>query len=165
MRNKIFTNLGIKPSTAWWGIAILIGFGFAFPNLKAHQDTVNQEWKENKKLESKNSKLQRQFEFEEQQAEIANKRYQSCLPVVGEYMKNGTHYFTGLREGDKPTDRITKEPLPTGTVVCDANGTTGVIGDDGKVGFLAYTGNRDIIQSRLKRFRGSQFSQPVINGN
>ncbi|OKH35021.1 hypothetical protein NIES2101_38120 [Calothrix sp. HK-06] len=165
MQHEILSKLRIKPSTVGWGVAVLTGLIFAFPNLKAYQDDVNQEWKENKNLESKNSKLQRQFEFEQQQAEIANKRYESCLPVVGEFMRNGTHYFTGLREGDKPTDRITRELLPSGTVVCDANGTTGVIGSDGKVGFLAYTGNRDIIQSRLKRFRGSQFSQPVIRGN
>ncbi|MGB6298678.1 MAG: hypothetical protein WBF90_21190, partial [Rivularia sp. (in: cyanobacteria)] len=64
-------------------------------------------------------------------------------------------------DGDKPKDRITGKVLPTGTVICDAHGTTAVINDNGAATYTAYTGNRDVVQARLKRFRGSQYSQPV----
>ncbi|MGI2907688.1 hypothetical protein [Tolypothrix sp. VBCCA 56010] len=105
--------------------------------------------------------LTREAEMEKAQAEVANERYKQCLPVVGENYRNGTHYFAGLVEGSVPTDRITGKPLPTGTVICDASGTTAVIDEKGAVKATAYTGDRDVVQSRLKRFRGSQYSQPV----
>ena len=92
---------------------------------------------------------------------IVTFRYKSCLPVVGEEYRNGTHYFTGLKEGDKPIDRISGKPLPQGTVICDGHGVTTVVDEEGKVSYTAYTGNRDVVQARLKRFRGSQYSQPV----
>ena len=164
MQHELLTKLRIKPSTVGWGIAILVGFVLAFPNIQAHQAANRESQKDIAQRELKANILERQLEFEQRQAVVAEKRYESCLPVVGESLKNGTHYFSGLREGDIPTDRITGEPLPTGTILCDANGTTGVIDEGGKLGFLAYTGNRNIIQARLNRFRGSQFSQPVIGG-
>ncbi len=95
---------------------------------------------------------------------MANKRYEACLPVVGEYYRNNTHYFTGLKENDIPLDRITKQPFAKGTVVCDAHGLTGVIDENGRISNVAFTGDRNLVQKRLQRFRGSQYSQPILEG-
>jgi hypothetical protein len=165
MQHEILTKLRIKPSTLGWGCAVLVGFAFAYPSIKAHQSAIAIDREDNTKRELKASSLERELEFEQRQAAVANKRYESCLPVVGEFMRNNTHYFTGLREGDIPVDRITKKSLPKGTVICDAHGNSGVIDDAGKVAFTAYTGDRDLVQKRLARFKGSQYSQPVIGGN
>ncbi len=164
MQHKILPKLRIKPSTLGWGIAILVGFIFAYPNIQAHQSANRESQKDIAQRELKADILERQLEFEQRQALVAEKRYESCLPVVGESLKNGTHYFSGLQEGDIPTDRITKKPLPKGTVICDAHGSTGVINENGEIAFTAYTGNRDLVQKRLTRFKGSQYSQPVIGG-
>jgi hypothetical protein len=106
----------------------------------------------------KQSQLEQQFEFENEQALVAEGRYKKgCLPVVATIYP---HKYVAITLGQVIKDRITKKPLPNGSVVCDANGTTGVIGD-GKVGAIAFTGDRDMVAKRLKRFRGGTYSQPI----
>jgi hypothetical protein len=154
-------DLGIKPSNLLFGGLLIIGAIASIPSIQKHQARIDLIRDDIKAREAKAEALDRQLQFEKRQAEIANERYKSCLPVVGNEYRNGTHYFTGLKEGDKPKDRITRKYLPTGTVVCDAHGNSGVIDEKGAVAYTAYTGNRDVVQARLKRFRGSQYSQPV----
>lgn len=154
-------DIGIKPSNLMFGGLLVIGAIASIPSIQKHQARTDLIRADIKQREAKAEALDRQLEYEQRQAEVANKRYKSCLPVVGDEYRNGTHYFTGLKEGDKPKDRITGKYLPTGTVICDAHGTTAVIDDNGAATYTAYTGDRDIVQARLKRFRGSQYSQPV----
>ncbi|WP_144427392.1 hypothetical protein [Nostoc piscinale] len=108
----------------------------------------------------KQTKLEQQLAFEEEQAKIADTRYtKGCLPIVaGEYPNIR---YVSIFEGQTLTDRHTETPLPSGTVVCDGQGNTGVVEDNGVVGAIAFTGNRDVIAKRLKRFRGGIYSQPV----
>ena len=155
-------SLGIKPSNLLFGGLLVIGAIASIPSIQKHQARTDLIRADIKAREAKASALLRQFEYEQRQAEVANKRYKSCLPVVGKEYRNGTHYFTGLKEGDKPKDRISLKYLPSGTVVCDAHGVTGVINQDGAVSYTAYTGDRDVVQARLKRIKNSQYSQPVI---
>ncbi len=154
-------DLGIKPSNLLFGGLLIVGAIASIPSIQKHQRRIDLVREDIKAREAKAEALDRQLQFEKRQAEIANERYKSCLPVVGNEYRNGTHYFTGLKEGDKPKDRITGKVLPTGTVICDAHGTTAVIDDKGAATYTAYTGDRDVVQARLKRFRGSQYSQPV----
>jgi hypothetical protein len=106
--------------------------------------------------------LEQQLEFEKEQAKIADSRYESgCLPIVATVYP---HKYVTIVQGKVIQDRITRNPLPKGTVVCDANGNTGVIGDGGKVEVIAFTGNRDLVATRLKRFRGGTYSQPIDSG-
>ena len=154
-------DFGIKPTNLLFGGLLIIGAIASIPSIQKHQARTDLIRADIKQREAKASALDRQLEFEQRQAEVANKRYKTCLPIVGEEYRNGTHYFTGLKEGDKPIDRISGKYLPTGTVVCDAHGNSGVINEDGAVSYTAYTGDRDVVQARLKRFRGSQYSQPV----
>ena len=155
-------SMGIKPSNLMFGGLLIIGAIASIPSIQKHQARTDLIRADIKARESRAEALLRQLEYEQRQAEVANKRYKSCLPVVGEEYRNGTHYFTGLKKGDKPKDRITGDYLPTGTVICDAHGTTAVINQDGAVSYTAYTGDRDVVQARLKRFKNSQYSQPVI---
>jgi hypothetical protein len=108
------------------------------------------------------SKLEQQFQFEKEQAQIAEGRYKvGCLPVVATVYP---HKYVSITKGQIIKDRITKQPLSAGSVVCDANGTTGVIDQEGNVGTLAFTGNRDLVATRLRRFRGGTYSQPIVQG-
>lgn len=110
----------------------------------------------------KQIKLEQQLEFEKQQAKIADARYENgCLPsVIGHYPDV---QYVSIYEGQELTDRRTKQPLPSGTVVCDGQGNTGVI-QNGVVGQIAFTGNRDLIGKRLGRFRGGVYAQPIDGG-
>jgi hypothetical protein len=155
------SDLGIKPSNLLFGGLLIVGGIASIPSIQKHQARIDLIRDDIKAREAKSEALLRQLQYEQRQAEVANKRYKSCLPVVGNEYRNGTHYFTGLKDGDKPKDRITGKVLPTGTVICDAHGTTAVIDDNGAATYTAYTGDRDVVQARLNRFRGSQYSQPV----
>jgi hypothetical protein len=106
--------------------------------------------------------LEQQLEFELELATIADARYKTgCLPIVATVYP---HKYVTIVKGKVIIDRITLNPLPKGTVVCDANGNTGVIADGGKVAAIAFTGNRDLVATRLKRFRGGTYSQPIDTG-
>ncbi|MGB6301545.1 MAG: hypothetical protein WBF90_35925 [Rivularia sp. (in: cyanobacteria)] len=163
-RNVLF-EAGVKPTNLAFGGLLLVSLLLSIPSLQKWRTRNNLIRTEIKQRESLVAELERQVSFEKRQALVANKRYKACLPVVGSQFQNGTHYFTGIKEGDKPKDKITGKNLPSGTIVCDAHGNTGVVGKNGAITYLAYTGDRNIIQSRLKRFRGSQYSQPVIPNN
>jgi len=161
-RSYSINELGLKPQLIIWSGVIGLGVLISIPKVNQINYTREMRVREIKALNLKQEELERELRFEQQQEMIANKRYKSCLPVVGQEFKNGTHYFTGISEGQEITDRITDKPLPQGVVVCDIHGVTGVLDSEGKVKNIAYTGDRKVIQTRLKRFRGSQYSQPIV---
>lgn len=111
----------------------------------------------------KHIKLEQQFQFEQEQAKIADARYErGCLPsVVGHYPNIR---YVSIYEGQVLSDRHTNQSLPPGTVVCDGQGNTGVINESGVVGKIAFTGNRDLIAKQLGRFRGGIYAQPIDGG-
>lgn len=154
---------GLNPAQGFFIVAGVIAVGLSYPSFVRHQARIEQDKAVIEQATAQRRELQIQFQSEKEQASIANERYKTCLPVVGEEMRNGTHYFSGIQKGVVIHDRITGRPLVRGTVICDAFGQTAVIGEDGTPNHFAFTGDRNVIQSRLKRFRGSQFSQPVAN--
>ncbi|MCC5653050.1 hypothetical protein LC609_25260 [Nostoc sp. XA013] len=140
------------------GASLLYSSGDIQRNMGAISD-IKQSIAQNSKQQTL---LEQQFEFEKQQAIIADARYKTgCLPIVATVYP---HKYVTIVQGKVILDRITLNPLPKGTVVCDANGNTGVIGDEGKVEAIAFTGNRDLVATRLKRFRGGTYSQPIDEG-
>lgn len=161
----VFFSRKPKPLNIAFGSAVIVALIFSFPTFQKYQSKMAEIRSDVAKQETRVQALERELEFEQRQAEVANKRYESCLPVVGKFFRNGTHYFTGIKEGETPKDRITGKPFPKGTVVCDAHGTTGVIDENGQIAFTAYTGDRTKVKQRLERFKGSQYSQPVIGGD
>ncbi|MGB3641681.1 MAG: hypothetical protein WBA39_29505 [Rivularia sp. (in: cyanobacteria)] len=158
----IWNSTGLSPVQGFFIVAGVLAVVTSYPSFIKHQARIENDKAALQKIEGQRRNLSRQFQAEQEQAKIANQRYATCLPVVGEQYQNGTHYFSGIQTGTVIFDRISNKPLPTGTVICDANGTTGVIGDKGAVTFTAFTGDRNVIQKRLKRFRGSQYSQPIV---
>jgi hypothetical protein len=140
------------------GASLLYSSGDIQRNVGAIAD-IKQSIAENSKQQKI---LEQQLEFEKEQATIADARYKSgCLPIVATVYP---HKYVTIVKGKVILDRITLNPLPKGTVVCDANGNTGVIGLRGAVEAIAFTGNRDLVATRLKRFRGGTYSQPIDKG-
>lgn len=159
---EVLRTANIKLSSLAFVTAGTVALIVSLPSLRSYQAQMDKVRQEVSATQLKTDALERESEFEKAQAVIANERYKQCLPVVGEAYKNGTHYFAGLVALSVPTDRVTGKPFPPGTIVCDAHGVTAVIDAEGKVSFTAYTGDRDVVQKRLKRFKGSEYSQPVI---
>lgn len=62
------------------------------------------------------------------------------------------------------THRKTGLPLPEGTRVCDGFGNASVLGKDGRPTEIFFTGNRDLVADRERRFVGSKYAQPVTKG-
>ncbi|WP_152591913.1 hypothetical protein [Nostoc sphaeroides] len=140
------------------GVSLLYSSGDIQRNMGAVSD-IKQSIAENSKQQTI---LEQQLEFEKEQATIADARYKTgCLPIVATVYP---HKYVTIVQGKVIQDRITRNPLPRGTVVCDANGNTGVIADRGEVEAIAFTGNRDLVATRLKRFRGGTYSQPIDTG-
>lgn len=140
------------------GASLLYSSGDIAQNMGAISD-IKQSIAENSKQQTI---LEQQLEFEKEQATIADSRYESgCLPIVATVYP---HKYVTIVQGKVIKDRITLNPLPKGTVVCDANGNTGVIALRGEVAAIAFTGNRDLVATRLKRFRGGTYSQPIDEG-
>jgi hypothetical protein len=102
--------------------------------------------------------LEEQLALEKSQASVAEARYKAgCTIVVA---VNSPRNLATLVEGEPVLDRTTKKPLPAGTVVCDANGQTGVIiRDDQKklvVGQMAFTGDRTLALNLIRKIHGAK---------
>lgn len=103
-------------------------------------------------------KLEQSQELAKAKAAIATQRYRDgCLLVVA---VNSPMNLATLVPGESVLDRITKRPLPSGTVVCDGNGNTAILipNLDGKpvIGEIAYTGNRDLVIQTVKKINGAR---------
>lgn len=145
-----------------FGSIVLVSLAVSSPDIARNMQSISSIRAQIASQSERQTKLEQQVQFEEEQARIANSRYESgCLPsVTGSYPNIR---YVSIFEGQVLSDRHTKRPLPSGTVVCDGQGNTGVVGDDGAVGAIAFTGNRDLVARRLRRFRGGIYAQPVDN--
>ena len=102
--------------------------------------------------------LEEQLALEKSQATVAEARYKSgCAIVVA---VNSPRNLATLVEGESVLDRTTKKPLPAGTVVCDANGQTGVIVSNEQkqlvVGRMAFTGDRSLALNQIRKIHGAK---------
>jgi hypothetical protein len=155
--NKILRRIKRQPVKAGL-ICIIVVSGFSsFGNLSQNMQTAGAV----KKIADENSanemKLQVAKDHEDEQAKIAEKRYASgCIMIVAGTDENS---FTSLSEGYPVVDKIRRKPLPTGSVVCDANGNTGVMirqkDANGQlqtvVGYVAFTGNKAVVAAAKGR--------------
>ena len=140
----------------------VVGLFFSRDDIAKNIATTNQVKAEVSASNNRLGRLERQRAAEEREAKIAEQRYSKCLPVVGKVRRNDRHYFVGLKKNQLITDRISGAPLVKGTVVCDGFGVTGVLNEEGRVSAVAFTGNRDLVARRTKRFRKQQYSMPVV---
>jgi hypothetical protein len=102
--------------------------------------------------------LEEQLSHEQAQAKVAEARYKTgCTIVVA--VKAAKNLAT-LVEGETVLDRTTKKSLPIGTVVCDANGSTGVLVPDKNgvpvVGQMAFTGDRSLATEQIRKIHGAK---------
>lgn len=97
----------------------------------------------------------------EEQAKIADSRYQSgCVIVVA---SNDPNSFTSLTAGQPVLDGVRDAPLPPGTLVCDAFGNTARINDQSVADAFAFTGNKEVIQEAIERNQvEAQFTAPEV---
>ena len=75
---------------------------------------------------------------------------------------NSPDSLTALEEGKPVLDAARKRPLPSGAVVCDGFGNTGVIVKIDKtpvVGEMAFSGNQELVDAAKKR-ANKRFSLP-----
>lgn len=143
------------------GGVVLVALALSHKDISRNMQSIAQSKEAIAINNQKQSALEVQFQFEQEQAKIAEARYsKGCLPVV---TNDARRKYVSIQEGSVIRDRLTEKPLPTNTVVCDAQGNTAVIQEDGTVGAIAFTGDRDFVAKRLKRFRAGTYSQPVMN--
>jgi hypothetical protein len=109
--------------------------------------------------------LQLQQESAKGMAAIANERYTvlGCQPVVNW----GQTDYVSLVENEVVLDPVTQFPIPSGTLVCDANGNTAIMRHNAQglpvAQSFAFTGDREVVLSRLRQF--PQFQENMfVNG-
>lgn len=148
-----------KTNIVFGGI-ILGSLALSSPDIARNMQSISSVKSQIANQSEKQVKLEQQFQFEQEQAKIADARYEKgCLPsVIGHYPDV---YYASVYEGQVLSDRHTGRSMPPGTVVCDGQGNTGVISEGGTVEKIAFTGNRDLVAKRLGRFRGGVYAQPV----
>jgi len=142
-----------NPVSTAFGVGILGCLMMSSGNISKNISTLALVRDEAQKNNTADMMLHASQEAADAQAEIAKQRYKAgCVMVVS--MSHPDHY-TSLSEGQPVLDRVRKTPLPTGTIVCDANGNTAriVLGINKKpvVGEVAFTGDRTIIAAARKR--------------
>ncbi|MBW4677693.1 MAG: hypothetical protein KME52_27945 [Desmonostoc geniculatum HA4340-LM1] len=148
-----------KTSIAF-GSIVLISLAFSSGDISRNMQSISSIKSQIADQSERQTKLEQQYQFEEEQSKIADARYEKgCLPVVSGSYPNIR--YVSIFKGQSLTDRHTGKALPSGTVICDGQGNTGAIEGSGTVGAIAFTGNRDMVAKRLKRFRGGIYSQPI----
>lgn len=101
---------------------------------------------------------------QEQKNEVAIARYQSgCIPVVSADQRS----YVSLVLNVPVLDGASGEPIPVGSIVCDAHGNTGVITDDdgdpnspGLTQKMAFTGDKAIVDGRMSQYQGAAYYMP-----
>ena len=149
-----------NPVTAGYFLGICVCLAIASPNIKANMTAMGEVQKLAQENSTSQMRLMATQQFVESQAEIADSRYKTgCIMVVA---FNSPDSLTALEEGKPVLDAARKRPLPSGAVVCDGFGNTGVIVKMDKtpvVGEMAFTGNETLINAAKKR-ANKRFSLP-----
>lgn len=146
---------GLVLATAIPSLNNLKGFTGEVAKARAEADRIGRDMTE----------LQLSQQEAEQKAAVAIERYQNgCLPVVD----NTQTQYVSLQLNQPVIDSVTYQPLPAGTVVCDAHGNTGVMTDDDNdpntppvVQKLAFTGDKAAVDARIRQYRGASYGMPT----
>ena len=152
--------LNCNPMTSVWFLGLCVCFVFSYSNLKANMTAMGEVQKLAQENSARQMRLMATQQFVESQGEIADSRYKSgCIMVVA---SNSPDSLTALEEGKPVLDAARKRPLPSGAVVCDGFGNTGVIVKIDKtpvVGEMAFSGNQELVDAAKKR-ANKRFSLP-----
>jgi hypothetical protein len=149
-----------NPMNAVYFLGICVCLAIASPSIKANMTAMGEVQKLAQENSARQMRLMATQQFVESQGEIADSRYKSgCIMVVA---SNSPDSLTALEEGKPVLDAARKRPLPSGAVVCDGFGNTGVIVKIDKtpvVGEMAFSGNQELVDAAKKR-ANKRFSLP-----
>lgn len=135
-------------------IAVVVGH----KDIQNSMQSLNQERALVSIKASEERRLEQSQELAKNKAEIAQQRYKDgCAIVVA---VNSPKNLATLVEGETVYDRTSKKPLPSGTIVCDANGNTGILSPNKNgvpvVSSVAFTGNRELAIEQVRKIRGAK---------
>lgn len=147
---------GLIALTAVPSLGNVKGFTGEVARARAEADRIGQDMTE----------LQLSQQEAEQKAVVALERYANgCVPVVD----NTQTKYVSLQLNVPVIDSVTLQPLPAGTVVCDAHGNTGVMTDDDNdqstpavVQKMAFTGDKPAVDARMRQYRGASYGMPNL---
>ncbi|MBW4486116.1 MAG: hypothetical protein KME14_26635 [Tildeniella torsiva UHER 1998/13D] len=99
-----------------------------------------------------------------QKNEVAIARYRDgCIPVVSVDQQ----LYVSLVLNLPVIDSASNQPIPVGSIVCDAHGNTGVITDDdsdpnspGVTQKMAFTGDKTLVDWRMSQYQGAAYYMP-----
>lgn len=132
-----------------FGVGIAAIALFSKDSIQANLKYQNQQSLAFQKQQNALALSQAARKIQQARKELAEERFeQGCVIVVAE---NDPEFFTGLSLGKPVIDAIRKVPVAPGTVVCDANGNTGIVDKNNVVSDMAYTGNQKLINSAKKK--------------
>lgn len=120
---------------------------FSIPGMLENFDSMQVVSRKIQRDAAHQQRLAAQQEAAEALAQIANQRYENCLFVK----VPDKNTLVSIGPGVQVVDTETRLPLASGTIVCDISGNTGVVGNEGFVFDVAFTGNRKAIQEAIAR--------------
>lgn len=154
-------KLAIQGVLGLGAIASLFTNGIAFKgdDFESERAARQENWQKEQALEQSET-------IRQKEQAIANARYKDgCELIVGNGKKPGTFTFPTIHQDLEVIDRYTKKPMAKNKVICDGYGTSALMGDDGKPDpkTFASTGDRNLIQQRMDRYRGGKYAQPGVS--
>ncbi|MBD2115242.1 MULTISPECIES: hypothetical protein [Cyanophyceae] len=140
--------------TAIPSVSNLGDFTSSVANARAEADRIGQDMTE----------LQLSQQEQSQKNEVAIARYQDgCIPVVSADQLSYVSLVLNL----PVLDSVSNQPIPVGSIVCDAHGNTGVIVDDdsdtstpGVTQKMAFTGDKSLVDWRMNQYQGAAYYLP-----
>lgn len=85
-----------------------------------------------------------------QERATADDRYQSGCTVLAVERAQGNYELIAISDDTSYLDRALSTVLAAGEIVCDDNGITGRMGDNGQVTEIARSGNMDLVNTRIE---------------
>ncbi|MBD1917438.1 MULTISPECIES: hypothetical protein [Cyanophyceae] len=154
----------MKPTHVAFALAII---GTAIPsvsNLGNFASQVSTARAEASRIGDDMTELTLSQQEQAQKNEVAIARYQNgCIPVVSADQLSYVSLVLNL----PVIDSVSGQPIPVGSVVCDAHGNTGVITDDdsapntpGVTQKMAFTGDKSLVDRQLSQYQGAAYYMP-----
>jgi hypothetical protein len=130
------------------GIAIaVVSVGFSIPGMFQNAQMMGEVSRQIQIDGAQQQRLIAQQESLKAKEEIARNRFKSCLFI----RSPGKQTLIAVAPGIQVVDTETRVPLAPNTIVCSIDGNTGVIGQNGMVMDVAFTGDRAAIQEAIQR--------------
>lgn len=142
-------------------VSLFTGGGIAFNSQDYEQEKAARQQRHNRQ----DALIQSEKDRKKYQA-IANDRHKDgCDLIAGTMRKTGNKIFftmPAITPGVPVKDVHTGRPIAFKTI-CDVYGVTAITDKNGHPQSLASTGDRNVIQATIKRFRGGVYSQPGLD--